>query len=353
MCLQAIKRSLAMAILLMSLAACDSEPQPSDSPRTLTDNLPASFSGQLSCADCPGIEMQLNLFADNSFYLKHHYQDRKPGEFYALGRWRQQRGSLQLLSNDEVPQFLVSSAEELQLLDQQGRLIKSDQNHTLTRDAAFTMIHPRGQFNGMYRYVAESGLFTECQTGQTWPVAKREDNQRLEQLYQHYAQRPNQALYTEITGKLTTIPNSDTGKPVQTLVVEESFHIWPAESCGTPGFQEKLLGTRWQLTRIHQTPVETETFSEPPYLQLAADNDQFSGSDGCNQLMGRYRLDQNKLRFSKFASTRQACPVEPLSAQTLYIAMDQVRYWQIERHQLILKNADEETLLRFEAEDGD
>ena len=341
-----------LAVLLVTLTACDSDmPANDEGNNSLADDLPASFSGQLPCADCPGIDMQLNLFADNSFYLKRDYQNGQPGEFYALGHWRQQRGTLQLISNDDVPQFLISSPNELHLLDQHGSVIKSDLNYQLSRDETFQQLYPTGQFTGMYRYVADSGLFEECQTGQTWPVAQREDNQRLQNLYLHYARQPNQALYTELVGKLTSTENPDTGKPLTTLVVKESFHIWPAESCGEPGFQEQLLGTRWYLTRIHDTPIETETFSEQPYISLSIDDDQFSGSDGCNQLMGRYRLNDNKLRFDKIASTRKACPVEPLSAQTLYIAMEQVRNWQIEQHQLILKNSDGETLLRFEAEE--
>lgn len=345
-------RCWTIVLLLVWLSACDTDPPPTAKLNTsLADELPASFSGQLPCADCPGIDTRLNLFADNSFYLKRLYHDREPGEIYALGQWRQQRGTLQLISNDEVPKFLISSTDELQLLDQQGGVVSSDLNHKLYRDETFQPLYPQGQFTGMYRYLADIGLFEECQTGQSWPVAQRGDNQRLQRLYLHYAHQPNQPLYTELTGRLTSSDNPDTGKPITTLVVEESFHIWPTESCGEPGFREQLLGTRWHLTRIHYTPLETETFSEPPYLNLSANTDEFSGSDGCNQLMGRYRLSEDKLRFSKIASTRQACPVEPLSAQTLYIAMEQVRHWQIEQHQLILKSTDGETLLRFEAEE--
>lgn len=341
-----------IVLLLLSLNGCKDEDASPASP-DLTASLPASFSGQLPCADCPGIYTRLNLFADNSFYLRQQYQDRQPGTFYAVGRWRHQQDSLQLISDDDVPQFQISPDGHLQGLDQQGRVIESPHNHTLYRDPAFEAVYPQGQFTGMYRYVADSGLFTECQTGQSWPVAESADNQRLQSLYLHYARQPNQPLYAEVTGRLKAVDSPDTDAVIKSLVVEESFHIWPAESCGEPGFQEKLLGTRWHLTRIHQTPVATETFSEQPYLQLSTETRQFSGSDGCNQLMGRFREEQDRLLFSKIASTRKACPVEPLSAQALYVAMEQVQHWQIDQHQLILKNASGEMLLRFEAESED
>ena len=35
--------------------------------------LPASFSGDLPCADCPGIRYQLDLFSDHVFFLRMIY----------------------------------------------------------------------------------------------------------------------------------------------------------------------------------------------------------------------------------------------------------------------------------------
>lgn len=341
-------------LLLLSLNGCNNADTPAASP-DLTASLPASFSGQLPCADCPGINLRLNLFADNSFYLRQQYQDRQPGTFYSVGRWRHQQDSLQLISNDHVPRFQISPDGHLKKLDQQGHIIESPHNHTLYRDPDFAAVYPRGQFTGMYRYEADGGLFTECQTGQSWPVAASANGQRLQSLYQHYARQPGQPLYAEVTGRLEAADNPDNAAASNSLVVEENVYIWPAESCGEPGSQEKLLDTHWQLTRIHQTPVpvETGTFSDLPYLQLSTETSRFGGSDGCNQLMGQYRLEEDRLLFSKIASTRKACLVEPVSAPALYTAMEQVRHWQIDRHQLILKNASGETLLRFEAKSKD
>ncbi|MGH7216346.1 MAG: YbaY family lipoprotein, partial [Nitrospiraceae bacterium] len=36
---------------------------------SMLGQLPASFSGDLPCADCPGMRFRLNLFADQSFFL--------------------------------------------------------------------------------------------------------------------------------------------------------------------------------------------------------------------------------------------------------------------------------------------
>ena len=42
-------------------------------PSNLLTNLPATFTGTLPCADCQGIKYHLNLFGDDSFFLRRTY----------------------------------------------------------------------------------------------------------------------------------------------------------------------------------------------------------------------------------------------------------------------------------------
>jgi copper homeostasis protein (lipoprotein) len=50
-------------------------------------DLPASFRGDLPCADCPGIRYTLNLLLDASFFARMIYLDRKMKPVDDLGRW--------------------------------------------------------------------------------------------------------------------------------------------------------------------------------------------------------------------------------------------------------------------------
>jgi copper homeostasis protein (lipoprotein) len=48
--------------------------------------LPASFSGDLPCADCPGIRYQLDLFPDRVFFLRMTYLG-EGRSFDGIGAW--------------------------------------------------------------------------------------------------------------------------------------------------------------------------------------------------------------------------------------------------------------------------
>jgi copper homeostasis protein (lipoprotein) len=50
--------------------------------------LPASFIGELPCADCPGIRYQVNLFPDRAFFSRMTYLGRSDdGNFDDIGSW--------------------------------------------------------------------------------------------------------------------------------------------------------------------------------------------------------------------------------------------------------------------------
>jgi len=49
--------------------------------------LPATFTGVLPCADCPGIEYHLDLFADRAYSLRTTYQGKQKEQFDDIGAW--------------------------------------------------------------------------------------------------------------------------------------------------------------------------------------------------------------------------------------------------------------------------
>ena len=58
------------------------------------DSLPATFAGELPCADCSGQRLVLTLFEDHTFRLRRTYLGVKEGgdkDFYNLGRWARAR----------------------------------------------------------------------------------------------------------------------------------------------------------------------------------------------------------------------------------------------------------------------
>jgi copper homeostasis protein (lipoprotein) len=148
--------------------------------------LPATFTGELPCADCASTRWTLNLFPDKSYFLRVTYVGRDVKPVNDIGRWTLSGdGSMLILTggNDSADSFAVKGAEVPRKLDGEGREINSNRNFDLQRTATFERIEPRLAMRGTFRYMADAASFTECQTGQRWPVAMEGEYRALEADY--------------------------------------------------------------------------------------------------------------------------------------------------------------------------
>ena len=210
--------------------------------------LPASFRGVLPCADCPGIRYDLNLFPDRSFFLRMTYLERpavKPLD--DIGRWALSGdgSTLTLTGGSGSPErFAVKGAGVLRKVDLQGREIDSQLNFDLRRTAAFERIEPRLAMRGMFRYMADAARFTECQTGQNWPVAMEGEYRTVEAAYLKTRRQPGDELLVSLDGQVAMRPNADSGQPVPTLVVERFIGIWFGKTCGSASATAQLQTSR-------------------------------------------------------------------------------------------------------------
>lgn len=100
-----------------------------------------TFSGTLPCADCSGIDTQLELKADGSYALGETYQGKKDGAFKDDGTWTAEddgkRVRLDPNSKSEDDRlFEIVSKDEIRLLDTEGKKIDSQLDYSLKRAAA-------------------------------------------------------------------------------------------------------------------------------------------------------------------------------------------------------------------------
>ena len=99
---------------------------------------PVVFFGTLPCADCPGVDWRLRLFADGRGELERRYRDRD-GSHHAQGRWScGSRGeSLRLtLEDGSTIHLALLDALTLRLLDSSGQPIVSSLPYELHRRTA-------------------------------------------------------------------------------------------------------------------------------------------------------------------------------------------------------------------------
>lgn len=316
--------------------------------------LPASFQGDLPCADCEALRYRLNLFADHSYFLGTEYVGRKDGQHYDLGMWSLAPDGRTLTlkgSREPAESFRVVDARSLRKLAQDGRDIESTLNYTLTRRAAFEPIEPRLTMRGMYMHFADSGSFAECRTGQRWSVAQLEDNAALERAYLAARQEPKQELLVVVDGEVRLLPPMEGKGTRPTLVVRRFIEVRPKETCGPRQATAGLLDMYWVLTMLYGKPVTVTTASNQreANVVLHSRDQRVTGSGGCNRIMGSYSLDGSKLGFGPMVSSMMACTEGMDSEREFLDALPRVTAWRIAGVHLELLDAGGAVIARLES----
>lgn len=313
---------------------------------------PGIFVGLLPCADCPGIEYQLELFADGAYYLRTTYQDRAGGPFDDIGSWLQSSdgATLALFGGREAPlRFGIAAPDELSMLDPDGRPIESALDYTLTRDDTRERIEPSLHMRGMFTYFADSAILQECLTGRRMPVAMEQDYLRLEQAYMETRREPADSLLVNLAGRIVERVNME-GPARPTVVVEEFKGIWPGESCGAKFANADFFETYWKLTQLEGEPVIVSGQQREPHV-IFRDGAPASvaGYGGCNRFTGGLEQDGTALEFGVLAATQMACADTMQREHVLLQTLGEVRRWKIIGQHLELFDDDGRLRARLEA----
>ena len=315
--------------------------------------LPATFAGDLPCADCPGIRHQLELFPDQAFFLRMTYLGKgDDASFDDIGHWTvaSDRRTLVLFGGREAPlQFAIKDANTLRQLDLEGREIATSLSYDLRRTQDLPLLEPRLLMRGMYTYFADAGRFTECLTRQNWPVAQEQDNAAVESAYVKARRQPGEEMLVTLEGRVAMRPKMEGEGQQPTLVVERFIGIWPGETCGVRFATEPLENTYWKLTRLGDAPVTVASQQREPHVILNPESRRVSGSGGCNRLGGSYELHDDRLTFGQIAGTMMACPEGSDTEQAFLEALRQVHTWKITGQHLEVFDAAGHQVARFEA----
>jgi copper homeostasis protein (lipoprotein) len=114
--------------------------------RSALSALPATFTGTIPCADCPGILYQVNLNADHTFTSRMTYEERN-ASFNDSGRWEiAENGKSVVLhgGRGSTQKFALQVVETLRMLDAEGNEIKSNLNYELRRAPDFAPLDGGG-----------------------------------------------------------------------------------------------------------------------------------------------------------------------------------------------------------------
>ena len=338
-------------LLLRSVKA--SKPANKPAQATPLGTLPASFVGELPCADCPGIRYQINLFPDRAFFSRMTYLGRgDDANSDDIGSWvvSSDRSTIILKGGREAPASLrIKDANTLRMLDTEGRDIESPLNYDLHRTKDVELLEPRAAMRGMYRYFADAGWFTECLTRRKWAVAQEKDNAALESTYLKARLTPGEELLVKLEGQVAVRPRMEGQGTQPTLVVERFIGFSPGETCGARFSPVPLENTNWKLTRLGSKSITATTTRREPHFALDSKTKRVAGFGGCNRFTGTYEQNSDRLTFGKMAMTFMACPEEMETERDFVGVLDQARSWKILGNQLELFDSGGGFLARFRA----
>ncbi len=324
---------------------------------------PATYVGDLPCADCPGIRYTLNLYPDQSFILRTVYIGKMNASGVdEVGRWSRPGNADRLVLRDGQDTTMVLAIKSdaiLRKLDTRGHEIESEHNYDLTRAEAFQPIEPQGMFSGMYEYMADAGVLEECRTGLRLPVAAEGDNAALESAYGESGTPAGTPVLVTVEGRIARRPGPDGAEPVSTLIVERFLAVRPGEVCGMPFLNEDLRGTRWMLARLGDRDVPAPPGgkdhpsprpADAPWFRLALNDLTMTGFTGCNTLGGNYALDGDKLRFADIVLTKKACPGADSYEPDFPRALETASHWKVTGRHLELFDDLGTMLARFRSD---
>lgn len=197
--------------------------------------LPATFRGDLPCADCEAIRHQLDLWPDQIFHLRREWLGKaRPLVVGDMGRWKvdPERQVLSLSKGmDVIAQLRSVDAAQLRLLDLEGQSIESVLPYELNSIGYLAMGDIPGEFVGHMRYMADAARFTECATGRSYLIAPNEQALQMARQYLANVEQPGGLLAMRFRGELTQRLSMEGDLFEPTWVVEQFVGLVGNEDC--------------------------------------------------------------------------------------------------------------------------
>jgi copper homeostasis protein (lipoprotein) len=202
---------------------------------------------------------------------------------------------------------------------------------------------------GQYRYFADAATFTECNTGQKWPIAPSDEAAKLERAYLEETAKNDQAVQA-VTVSMEThievIEGMEAGTSMPHLIVDRFIGIDPDQQCDIT--HANLVGTYWRLNRVASFDTMPEGLREEPRIILANDGNM-KGHSGCNAMFGQYTQHDDTLKFNGIAGTRMACAKIMALESAFHLALRNTASYRIDGPYLYLETESGQALATLEA----
>jgi uncharacterized lipoprotein YbaY/heat shock protein HslJ len=205
------------------------------------------------------------------------------------------------------------------------------------------------ELRGMYVYMADAALFTDCETGDRYPVAFEGDSLAVERAYLEARRQPGEELLISLEGHFAERPAMEGGDMETSLVVDRFIGVWPGETCGARGTVSELLDNYWKLTRLGDDPVVLSENQREPHLVLRSMDGRAQGFGGCNIFAGSFEIDGDSITFGHLGTTAMACPNSEDVEMVFMAALAEASTFRLMPHHLEMFDGEGHMVARFEA----
>lgn len=297
------------------------------------------------------IEYQLDLFDDNTYYLrtKHIKNETQTPNHDDIGRWHIEDGSRLVLwgGRDAPLYFSLIDEESIELLNLKGESIDSELNYELEASDTAKMLEPELYLTGMYSYMADAAQLEECITKKKYPVAFEEDHITLEKAYLQSKIEAAEKLKIHLKAKIVMRKAMDSQEKIPTIVVKRFIKLIPKEVCQPLGSVARLKNTYWKLTMLGNTAIKKSTARKEAHMIVT--KRKIKGNTSCNSFGGKYILEENKISLANknLMMTRMFCQGS-VEAEFTQALKDMYRY-QITGEYLEIFDKNNKQLARFES----
>jgi heat shock protein HslJ/membrane-bound inhibitor of C-type lysozyme len=276
--------------------------------------------------------LTITLFADGIFRLRERRDGGEP--VLDLGQWFQEvDGGVRLvLRGGTVARRAFREANGDRLVAENGT--------ELVRAAKPDPIEGPFRLAGLYRDTPNGGLFAECLTGRTYPVAPSGAEPDLEHAWTEATPSREAQLYVQVVGSFG-------GSEVR---IDRFLSLNHDGACAPLAPRSAALrGTEWRVVEIDGERPLFDDWRQRPTLRLD-DHGKYTASTGCNSVAGSYELDPEGLRFVASAATLIGCAPSISAMERRFLdALGAVRQAQLAGLTLDLLDAAGKRRLRLEA----
>ncbi|HFQ90408.1 MAG TPA: META domain-containing protein, partial [Desulfobulbus sp.] len=315
---------------------------------------PATYVGTIPCADCAAIRLTLNLRPDSIYQLRKtwlddHGQAKKTAA--EMGRWRYvAKGNLIVLGRkkDMLNVLSIQGMDRLRILDARGKKIISRLPYELTRTEKPEPFPDTVRMKGMYRHTADGGIFTDCLSGVSFPVAAEGAARALEQAYLQTPHGQDEPLLVILEGSIEKRPGRNGMGRLDMVIPDRLVRVVPDTDCTGARTGTSLTRTTWRLVEVGGKPVPTIEGRPEPFFVLEPNGRQ-RGFSGCNRFFGTYLVRGDILVFNKMASTRMACRKAMDLEDAFLRAISATESYRVQGDILELRNREGTVLARLKA----